>query len=451
MSTRGTRARAAARTATLAGVVAGAALLPLFGDPNGSAVSHAEWARLLLRGLDLLDPTVRVGDQASIAFAALSGRGSISLRADQYIDGRGIETVGGDRPGVRATGNAGEVSYALAVARPGEYRLRLRMSGDPTVPTEAEISAEGDAPKQTFFVVPAGAPGWVDAGSARLTMGAYTASVLLPPGAELQQIEVAPPCVNAIEPRGGWRAAAVTTTDDAALTTLRAVDLERELPPADLPIDLLGSDFQRDPTTPALIEVSAGLDTALRSGPAGTKAVVLVNLAEAGLYSLSYFGTRGNGLALGVDRCRRSVLCPEADTASRWHPVLSAEFAAGEHAIDVLMGPGALIERLRLERKKDGPADYRATLKRLGLDLGESAPLGRDMAGEAWRWVAGKKAPREEQCGEVVIPEVPVQSAGPTEAFAAPVPPGPVPIPPPPIGPPVIVPPDELSPTEPLS
>ena len=54
-----TKAAAATRTLALAGVVAGAALLPLFGDPNASVVSHAEWARLLLRGLDLLDPAAR--------------------------------------------------------------------------------------------------------------------------------------------------------------------------------------------------------------------------------------------------------------------------------------------------------------------------------------------------------------------------------------------------------
>src|SRR5512134_743135 len=175
------------KTAGLLGVVVTAALLPLYGDPRASAVSHAEWARLLLRGLDLLDPAVRVGDQASIAFAALSGRDSVSLRSDRYVKGAGVEALGdaGDRR-VRATATVGEVSYAVAVARPGEYRLRLRLRGDAGAPAEAEVAAVGEGPKRTFSVVPGALPGWVDAGSLRLTTGAYTASVLLPQGAELE-------------------------------------------------------------------------------------------------------------------------------------------------------------------------------------------------------------------------------------------------------------------------
>ena len=81
------------RTLLLGGVVAAAALLPLFGDPTGATVSHAEWARYLLRGLDLLDPSVRVGEQASVAFGILSGRDSLSFRGDRYVSARGVDAT----------------------------------------------------------------------------------------------------------------------------------------------------------------------------------------------------------------------------------------------------------------------------------------------------------------------------------------------------------------------
>jgi hypothetical protein len=440
------------RTLVLGGVVAAAALLPLFGDPTGAAVSHAEWARYLLRGLDLLDPAVRVGDQASVAFGILSGRDSLSFRGDKYVSARGVEAVndGGARR-VRSVAGIGEVSYALAVARPGEYRLRLRMSGDPGTPAEAEVSAGDAAPKQTFPVVPGPAPGWVDVGALKLTRGGYTASILLPQGAEIEQLEMAPPCVNAIEPRGGWRAVALTSTSDAALTALRAVDLESELPPADVPVEMTGADFRVEADSSAVLQASGGLETSLRASPGGTRAVVMAKLPEPGLYVLSYFGTNGAGQLWGVDRCRRAVLCPD-EAAARWHTVLSADFTAGLHSFDVLLAPGAVIDRVRFERKKDGRADYLATANRLGLDLGaDDAPLTRGQAGEAWRWVAAHRTPKEAQCGEVVIPETLVARStevGPGGAFAA-LPPPSFPNPAPFNAPPVLPPRQDLSPVAP--
>jgi hypothetical protein len=439
----------AGKTAGLLGVVVTAALIPLYGDPRPSAVSHAEWARLLLRGLDLLEPTSRLGDQASMAFTTLSGRDSLSLRSDRYIQGRGVEAVGeaADRR-VRASAGVGEVTYALAVARPGEYRLRLRLGGDPGAPAEAEVAAVGAGPKQTFSVVPGAMPGWVDAGAVRLTPGAYNASVLLPQGAELGWIELAPPCVNPIEPRGGWKAAAVARTDEVALTVLRALDLENELPPAAAPIEILGSDFQLE--EPALMAIPVGLnDTALRAGPRGAKAVVVADLPEPGLYTLSFFGTKGGGQSWGADRCRRAVLCPDVLSAAAWHTILSGEFSSGLHTFSAVLGAGALVERLKLERKKDSASDYVATLRRLGLELGPDGPVARERADEAWQFVRGRRASGVEQsCGEVVLKDTQVASAGPAPGPGVVLPPG-IPNVEPPIGPPVLPPVPPASPVLP--
>jgi hypothetical protein len=427
----------------LVGVVVAAALIPLYGDPRPTAVSHAEWARLLLRGLDLLEPAARVGDQASIAFATLSGRDSLSLRGDHYAQGRGVEPLGeaGSRR-VRASAKVGEVTYALAVARSGEYRLRLQLAGDPGTPAEAEVAAAGAGPKRTFSVVPGALPGWVDAGAVRLTPGAYTAMILLPQGTELSWVELAPPCVNAIEPRGGWKAAAVARTDDVALTVLRALDLESELPPAAPPIELLGSDFKPEEPTSTAIPVGLN-DQALRAGPRGTKAMVMAEIPEAGLYTLSFFGTKGGGQSWGADRCRRAVLCPDLESVSRWHTILSGEFSSGLHSFTVVLGAGSSVERLKLERKKASAADYVATLRRLGLELGPDGPVARERADEAWRFVRARHgAGLEQSCGEVVLSETQVASSGP----GAGAPPGIVPPPPgvpgvePTIGPPVLPP-----------
>src|SRR5205807_704781 len=144
----------------LIAVVAAAALLPLYGDPRNAPVTHAEWARMLLRGLKM-EEAARQATTASQAFAILSWKGSLSLRADR-----------------------------------------------------------------------AAQMGWVDAGRVHLDPGAYTASVLLPRGTALEHVEVAPPCLSPIEPPGGWKAADVLLSEDAAVTIVQALDRESELPPA---------------------------------------------------------------------------------------------------------------------------------------------------------------------------------------------------------------------------
>ena len=107
------------------------ALLPLFGAPGpGDAVAHPEWARMMLRGLELLSDEPGLNDTAEQAFATLSGRESRSFAAERYVRANRVrvDTVGRLRR-VRPVGGIGEAVYALSVARPGEYRVRFNIAG----------------------------------------------------------------------------------------------------------------------------------------------------------------------------------------------------------------------------------------------------------------------------------------------------------------------------------
>ena len=77
---------------------------------------------------------------------------------------------------------------------------------------------------------------WIESGA--VYPGTYGASFLLPPGCSLSQVEVAPPCLNPIEPPGGWQPTGITTGVDLATTALKALEMEHELPPADTPIEI---------------------------------------------------------------------------------------------------------------------------------------------------------------------------------------------------------------------
>jgi hypothetical protein len=385
--------------AILASVGTLAAILPLRGDPRIAPVTHPEWARLLLRALDVPD-AVRATPRASHAFAALSWKSSLDFRGDDYTAGERVRVGAGGQ--VVAEAPSGEVTYPLSIVRPGDYRLRVLAAGG--APFTAEIRPYGKSEAAaTFDVAALPAPGWLDAGVTHLDPGAYTASLLLPPGTSVEHVEVAPPCVNAVEPRGGWRPTAIVERSDLAVTALQAVDGESELPPAASPVDVPASAFQSE--DPQLLEVSAGRTFAsLQGGQDGTRAWALVELPEDGLYTLSVFGRKGAGMRFLADQCLKAILCPSPrETEAAWWVVTTTRMTAGRHAVAVNLGAGATVERIRLERKKAADEDYVATLRRLGFDTGEPGHVSRAKAVDAMEWIRGRRRQSERAgCGDVI-------------------------------------------------
>ena len=376
-----------------------AVMVPLYGDPRSSSVEHGEWARMLLRALDMERAVTPSAPDAQL-FSTLSWKNSLAFRADAYVRGEGVDVVGAARK-VVATSAAGEVAYPLAVVRGGDYRLRARMAGNPASPASAEITPLGRAgAAATFTLVPSSLTGWVEAAPAHLDPGAYTASILLPAGTSLDDVEVAPPCADAIEPPGGWRSRAVTQADDIAVTVVKAIDQEWELPPAASPIEVAASSMR---TTGGAAATLAALGAAgpdglwLRAGPRGLQATVFLELPEAGLYAVSVMGEAGGGQSWKADACHKAVWCPPAvvpgspAAAPAWHPLMTTTFGAGRHFFNVTLGPGASVQRLRAERKKDGPADYVATLRRLGFDVGPAGPISRARAVDAMHFVQQRR------------------------------------------------------------
>ncbi|HVO11650.1 MAG TPA: hypothetical protein VMX54_12985 [Vicinamibacteria bacterium] len=385
----------------LAGVAA-VALLPLYGDPvPAAAVSHPEWARMVLRGLDLLVDTAGVNDTAEQAFLTLSGRDSRALRAEQYVRGTHVEVV--EEQGVRRirpVGGIGEAVFALAVARPGEYRARFYLAGPAAA--EAELTRAGQDKVLRRLNVPATtAMSWVEAGQVPLDVGAYEATVLLPPGTALEYVEIAPPCVHPIEPQGGWKPLAVTTSEDVAVTVLQALDLETELPPAGEALRFAGRDLVLDDGARA-VQVAEG-DGSFRSGPHGARVLLVADVPADGLYALSALGAPVGGQRWVVDGCRTCIVCPSTDPTPRWRPILSAQLHKGRHLFAVQLGADTTILALSLEPKKHTPADYVATLARLGLDVGPSGPVSREKAEEARRFLERRRlALRQELCPEIL-------------------------------------------------
>ena len=418
------------KTVALVFVAAAAALVPLFGDPRLTPVTHPIWARMLLRGLEM-NEAVRASTEASQVFSALSWRDSLTFPADRYTHGDGVTVQ--ERSGVRTVAvreGTGQVDYPLTVVRAGDYQMRVRLEGKPDRPATGEIVAAGGGALRTFKFASPASIAWVRGGPAHLDPGTYTASLLLPEGSTLEYVEVAPPCLNPIEPIGGWRPAAPTTVEDVAVTVLKAMDVESELPPADTPLERSGADFQIEdsPTAGRPAE-----KLAIKADREGVEAILTVDLPEAGLYTISVYGTTGQGERWLADGCRKAILCASEGTG--WRVVMSQSFGAGRHMFSVVLTDGGLIERVRIERKKERPPDYLGTLRRLGFDPGPDGPVSWDKAAAAMRFVQDHaRSVSTRLCGDVVLPErgapslqVAASTGTAAAAGAAPAPPPPPP------------------------
>ena len=186
---------------------------------------------------------------------------------------------------------------------------------------------------------------------------------------------------------------------------------------------------------------AAGLEAmALKAGRSGLRAVVSFEVPEAGLYSMSAFGTPGGGQRFLVDGCRKAVVCPSEGTG--WRPIMSQTLAAGRHTLVLSLADGASFERLRLERKKSAASDYVATMRRLGFDPGPQGPVARGRALDAMRFVRDQRRTlMSSLCGDRVLIEdsiagLPAQIAGtaavvPGQPPGEPLGPGEAPVPPP--------------------
>jgi hypothetical protein len=177
--------------------------------------------------------------------------------------------------------------------------------------------------------------------------------------------------------------------------------------------------------------------------------MVFVNIPENGLYTISSFGIEGGGQSWLVDSCARAVLCEtrrEVTTGAvpEWRDIMTTSFAAGPHFLTVSLGNGAVVERVRVQRKKDTPADYLATLKRLGFDPGAGGPVARNRAVDAMNFVRGRrKVVKSEPCDLLLQPNpnqrlVSAEPAGPVAGpGATPLTSGPIDLP---LAPPAIPP-----------
>ena len=134
--------------------------------------------------------------------------------------------------------------------------------------------------------------------------------------------------------------------------------------------------------------------------------MLLADLPETGLYTLSVFGVAGGGQRWMADGCRKSVVCPSPDAAAALarHP-LRATSRRGRTSSRRASARARWSSASASSRRRTTPADYVATLERLGLELGTAGPITREKAEEARRFLDRRRAQQElELCGDILQP-----------------------------------------------
>ncbi|HQZ17881.1 MAG TPA: hypothetical protein PLD86_13490 [Vicinamibacteria bacterium] len=363
------------------------ALVPLYGDPRRSPVTHSEWARMMMRSLGFED-NLKAIENADDIFTALAWKDQRNLVASEYKRGTAVTTRGDF---VDTGTEIGETAYDLPVIRTGDYNIRLSLRGGPETPFQVEIRKDGQVDSvATFKPTGSGAEDYVsvDLGWVKLEPGNHTLSVILPPGTSLESIQISPPCLSPIEPLGGWRASALTSDEDLAVTMLQALDLESELPPADDPIEVRAGGFDILAPESRMTEGGTeGDDFQLTATFEGLHAIVYVDIPIAGLYTVTALTATGDGQTWIADSCRRADICPTPDATPKWRTLLTSEFNVGRHSFAVLLTNGASVGKIRLQRLKTAPEDYVAALERVGFRVGSKGPISRDKAREAMEWL----------------------------------------------------------------
>ncbi len=343
------------------------AVLPAEGEP----ITQAEWAVFLARGLGL-EAALPEGTSAE-QFISILGRGGY-----QKIEGEDYEEATPSLRKVEAPEHlpVSNQHWAEAVEESGAARYRFELPAGRRV----TIRARGSGGPQ-FWSVNEGAsvmvnPGeelqWEEVGSYNLEPGEQEIMVSIPAGGTLDVFELVSGGEPPIEPLGGFRPGEDLTYGDKAVTIVRGLGLENELPidegfylirEAEL-YDRAEGDYR--------IARDRGQGPASRGEwvkpEAATRVSYDFTVPARGLYSIL---TRGFGQFeeewfIDLGEARASVRPADIRKFS-WYPVITVFLDAGPHTLEKRLRAGNGFDAFKIVRRRSGPGDYLQLIADLGF------------------------------------------------------------------------------------
>lgn len=350
-----------------------------FGIAQSTVVTQAEWAVYLAQGLGL-DWNLPPNPKSNHYLARLQWTKSVEFQAAQMLGGS-TAILSQDGSIQSSLGSPAEALYEVAMLRAGDYGFRVKLAGGGALLKVAD---------QTFELYqPGSETRWVDLNRVRLSPGNHKLSLMLPQGTRADAIGVTPPCMLPVEPVGGWNPLEPLRFEEMAVTLAKALDLEQNLPEVGEPVIIRGEEFVRTLSFPYEENAETGENEPfwLTTGGSIVTAVARFHVPEPGVYSIETRYLSVRPVRWNMDSCLRVITCPVTPAQAGRRRSLALELDAGEHEIEVTLGPGAKLDRIAVQRRDGSAEAYLNVVEDEGFKMGEAEKnvLRRDALSAARR------------------------------------------------------------------
>jgi hypothetical protein len=351
-----------------------------FGVAQSTVVTEAEWAVYLAQGLGL-DWNLPPNPKSNHYLARLQWTNAVEFQASQMLDGSTASAEADGSVESKLPGPA-EALYEVSMLRAGDYGFRVKLCGGSALLRVADRTYELYQPGAEFR--------WLDLSRVRLSAGSARLSLILPEGSRASAIGITPPCILPIEPAGGWQPLEPLRFEQMAVTIAKALELEQNLPAVGDPIVVRGEEFVRtlsismegsepEPGPKEPFWLSTGEDIVTASAR--------FEVPEDGIYSIEARYLSETPVRWNMDSCLRVITCPVVPAQAGRRRSLALPLDAGQHEIEVTLGPGSKLDRIQVQRR-DGSTDaYIGVVEAEGFKMGaaDEDVLRRDAIAAARR------------------------------------------------------------------
>jgi hypothetical protein len=387
-----------------------------YGVAQNTVVTEAEWAVYLAQGLGL-DWNLPPNAKSNHYLARLEWTKSVEFQASQMLEGS-TATASDDGSVGSSLGSPAEALYEVAMLRAGDYGFRVKLAGGGALLKVAD---------QTYEVYqPESDPRWVDLNRVRMSPGSHRLSLLLPQGSRAESLGVTPPCMLPVEPASGWHPLEPLRFKQMAATLAKALDLEQNLPAIGDPITIRGEQFARTLSFPFEEEVASTENDPfwLSTGGSIVTAVARFQVPEAGVYSIETRYLSERPVRWNMDSCLRVITCPVTPAQAGRRRSMALPLEAGEHEIEVTLGPGSKLDRVEVQRRDGSDEAYIDVVEDEGFKMGEPERnvLRRDALSAARRLRDRFLKYTETRCGDSLVALEAMATARALQATVAPEP-----------------------------
>jgi len=363
-------------TRSLAVTAIGVTLLFFASQSSGgeAPITQGEWAVYLARGLGL-EKAMPAGSSADKYISVLGNKGYRRIEGEDYFKiSSELSIADSDKFGLSsknkwlaANEKPGTARYRFELPVGRKYTIRARNRGLSQFWTIDERGSVMISPEVDFK--------WMEVGEFNLKPGPHEIAVSIPSGGGLDIFELLTDSAPGIEPPGGFKPLDPLTYGDKAVTIVKALNLEDELPiDAGFFLILEAELYEK---AEGQFQVS---EDEKPGGASGKKwlqsdgqvsAVYNFEIPERGLYTVKArgFGDRKEEWTFDLGE-EKTVFTPASLSKFNWEPVTRIFFEPGPHTVEISLQEGNGADVIMIVRRRASAANYLQLLSDLGLQEG---------------------------------------------------------------------------------